>query len=137
MSITTIDNGKLRAVMAGRGCTAERLAELMGISTVQAANLTRSGRMRDATLWAVADALDVDVLALLPFKPGQLTTGQSMHLARLEKRMSLDELSRCCGLGMQALRRYENDSLPNLSYAWSGMPHRRYEKACAAAAPLL
>lgn len=113
MSISLIDAEALQN-LGDVGSLATRL----GMTQQQMQRMLDSGKVRDETLWNIADTLDVDILTLLPYKHGQLTTGQSMHLARLEAYLPVEELSDMCGLGVQTLVRYENDSMPKLDQAY-------------------
>ncbi len=112
MSISVID----REALLDHG-DVHTLADRLGMTQQQIQRMLDSGKVRDETLWNIADTLEVPILTLLPYRMGRLTTGQSLHLARLEAYLTIEELSDLCGLSVQTLVRYENDSMPKLDQA--------------------
>lgn len=118
MSVGVIDGAKLRALIDERGYSVCEFAAQIGTNQTRLRRMLEGGKVQDETLWLIADVLGVDILALMPYSRGQLTTGQAMHLARLEAGVTVEELSRSSGLCEQSLVRYENDSIPKLDQAY-------------------
>lgn len=101
-----------------RGWDIEQLSEKSGVGVTSIKNLLKKGTTRsEEIVWALQAALDLDLPELLGFTGGQLTTGQSLLLSRLEAHMIVKELAAESGVQPGNIWSYENDAMPRLDAA--------------------
>lgn len=118
MSVIHIDTGAVEAAMQEQGRSATWLAKACGVSTNNVNRFLTAGKVQDVTLWRIEDALGLPSAALMQLPKGQLTTGQSLRLTRMEARLSVFELAARAFLSAQTIAGYERDKMPSLGFAW-------------------
>ena len=117
MSIGRIDTEVVKTAMDGRKWDVKQLAERTGVETASLRKMLKTGTASERSVWALLDTLNLELPELLGFADGQLTTGQSLLLARLEAHMTAKELAAESGVRPGNIWNYENDSIPRLDQA--------------------
>lgn len=117
MSVGRIDTEVVKAAMDGRKWNVQQLAEKAGLEPNNLRRIFKTKATAEKSVWALSEALNLELPELLGFADGQLTTGQSLLLARLEAHMTVKELAAESGVQPGNIWNYENDAMPRLDAA--------------------
>lgn len=117
MSVGRIDTEVVKAAMDGRKWNVQQLAEQTGLEPNNLRRIFKTKTTAEKSVWALSEALNLELPELLGFADGQLTTGQSLLLARLEAHMTVKELAAESGVQPGNIWNYENDAMPRLDAA--------------------
>lgn len=117
MSVGRIDTEVVKAAMDGRKWNVQQLAEKTGLEPNNLRRIFKTKATAEKSVWALSEALNLELPELLGFADGQLTTGQSLLLARLEAHMTVKELAAESGVQPGNIWNYENDAMPRLDTA--------------------
>lgn len=117
MSVGRIDTDAVKAAMDGRKWNVQQLAEKTGLEPNNLRRILKTKVTAEKSVWALSEALNLELPELLGFADGQLTTGQSLLLARLEAHMTVKELAAESGVQPGNIWNYENDAMPRLDAA--------------------
>lgn len=118
MGVGKIDTYAVEEAAKRRGWDIEQLSEKSGVGVTSIKTLLKKGTTRsEEIIWALQAALNLDLPEILGFTGGQLTTGQSLLLSRLEAHMTVKELSAASGVGPSNIWQYETDTIPRIDSA--------------------
>lgn len=115
-----LNTEKLSSACKARGMTVQDCCTASGLSTNQHYKIMQTRQIQDYTLFRLLEILKLEPLDLIEYERGTLTTGQSLELTRLEKRLLTNDVAAQCNVTPTTIKRMElYDSIPPLDLAYS------------------